>query len=165
MHVVFTDVEPATTSELILQQKFREAHEKMTSYFQSSIPKYSCISCLQIVSKKASTALQNLRAKVETDEYMKFQQYTSEVGSDVSDSVICKSCLGKFRANQMPALCRLNKLELTPVPEQITELNDTEKHLTQRAKCGQKLTKLVTVSGKGLPSYMRVILKTCCETV
>jgi len=51
MHVVFTDVEPATTSELILQQKFREAHEKMTSYFQSSIPKYSCISCLQIVSK------------------------------------------------------------------------------------------------------------------
>lgn len=62
--------------------------------------------------------------------------------------IVCKYCRQYFNKNKIPPSCKCNNLEVRPVPEEITTLNDYERILIQRAKAFQTVQKMTTVMNK-----------------
>ena len=69
----------------------------------------------------------------------------------LSDGFVCNYCKGKFCQGILPARCVLNGLSFHLIPKEISELNDYEKLLIQRAKAFQVVLRMNPVGGKKLP--------------
>ena len=71
---------------------------------------------------------------------------------------ICTYCRSYLRSNKMPPRCVLNGLETSPIPKELSMLDELSKQLIQRAKAFQTIVRLGTYTNK-VPSYNS--LKTC----
>lgn len=114
-------------------------------------PKLECMSCIKLCYSRDISSLNRLRKAIDTSIWNKLLNYYKTNNLDHSP-YICHSCLQKIRENQLPAACVLNDLHVNTVPPQITELNDYEKILIQRAKAFQVVMLMNPVANKHLPN-------------
>jgi len=81
-----------------------------------------------------------------------WNNFINDVRLEINENcVICKFCDQYFKKNKLPPTCRTNKLEILPVPKEITILNEYERILIQRAKAFQIVQRAHTVMNKNLP--------------
>ena len=71
---------------------------------------------------------------------------------------ICTYCRSYLRSNKMPPRCVLNGLQTSPIPRELSVLDELSKQLIQRAKAFQTIVRLGTYTNK-VPSYNS--LKAC----
>lgn len=114
-------------------------------------PKLECMSCTKLCYSRDISSLSRLRKAIETSIWNNLLDYYKTNNLDHSP-YICHSCLQKIRANQLPAACVLNDLYVSTAPPQITELNNYEKILIQRAKAFQVVMLMNPVANKHLPN-------------
>ncbi|KAF8792848.1 hypothetical protein HNY73_004397 [Argiope bruennichi] len=108
-------------------------------------------SCTKLCYSRDISFLNRLRKAIDTSIWKNLLNYYKTNNLDHSP-YICHLCLQKIRANQLPAACFLNDLHVSTVPPQITELNDYEKILIQRAKAFQVVMQMNPVANKHLPN-------------
>ncbi|CAG4976487.1 unnamed protein product [Parnassius apollo] len=114
-------------------------------------PKLECMSCIKLCYSRDISSLKRLRKAIDTSIWNNLLNYYKTKYLDHSP-YICHTCLQKIRANQLPAACVLNDLQVSTVPPQIAELNDYEKILIQRAKAFQVVMLMNPVANKHLPN-------------
>lgn len=114
-------------------------------------PKYVCISCTKYCFNRDIITIKFDKIRTST-----WNLFVSEVELKIDKNYfICKYYHRYFKDNKMPPICRCNNLEILPIPEEITILNDYERILIQRAKAFQTLQKMGIVMNKNLPhKYM-----------
>ena len=71
---------------------------------------------------------------------------------------ICTYCRSYLRSNKMPPRCVLNGLQTSPIPRELSVLDELSKQLIQQAKAFQTIVRLGTYTNK-VPSYNS--LKAC----
>lgn len=106
------------------------------------VPKYVCISCTKYCFKRDTTMIKICKKSGLTV----WNNFINDLELKINEKyIICKYCDRYFKKNQLPPTCRINKLEVLPLPKEITTLNDYERILIQRAKAFQTVQRAHTV--------------------
>ena len=118
------------------------------------LPEFPCMSCNKLSFRRECVKIDCCMKPVAGENWQKLLDYIdSHPGYDdgLSDGFVCNYCIGKFRQGILLARCVLNGLSFHPIPKEISELNDYEKLLIQRAKAFQVVLRMNPVGGKNLP--------------
>lgn len=153
-------VESLEHQEIIEDSIIKEFKDgfKLLSKKSLDTPKLECMSCNKLYCSKDISNLNRLRKPISTHVWIQLIEYYSSKNIDHS-SHICHTCLTKVRANQTPATCVLNDLFVGTISSEISQLNDYEKLLIQRAKAFQVVVSMNPVANKSLPN--REMVKKC----
>lgn len=99
----------------------------------NDLPVLYCFSCERLVSKETSTGVALMTSDMSNNkiwqELIKYAQT-----QNLCISRVCNFCLLKVRANQLPSVASLNKMEVLPTPQVILDLNQYECMFIQKAK-------------------------------
>ena len=118
------------------------------------LPESPCMSCSKLCFRRDSVKLDSCLKPVTGDNWLRLLEYIdSHPGFDdgLPEGYICNYCIGKFREGLLPARCILNGLCFHAIPKEISDLNEYEKLLIQRAKAFQVVLRMNPVGGKKLP--------------
>lgn len=115
-------------------------------------PKHACISCTKYCFERYIIKIKVCIRENATA----WSNFVNNVGFELNKSyIIYKYCNHYYKNNKISLTCRINNLEVLPVPEEIATLNDYEQILIQRAKAFQTVQRMATVMNKNLtPKYI-----------
>ena len=122
------------------------------------LPEFPCMSCNKLCFRRECIKLDRCLKPVTGENWQRLLDYIDSYpgfDDDLSDGYICNYCIGKFWEGVLPARCILNGHCFHPIPKEISDLNEYEKLLIQRAKAFQVVLRMNPVGGKKLPpSYL-----------
>ena len=125
----------------------------------SECAEFSCMSCNKLCFKHECVLLKWCRSPIAGhawDLLMEYLESHPALDDALCTGYICKFCIENFQNGTIPSRCILNGLSFENVPNEVSQLNQHERVLIQRAKAFQVVTKMQTVAGKRLPPSHKV---------
>lgn len=113
------------------------------------------MSCNKLFCSRDVCALDRLKKSIASGIWNQLLVYYNSKNI-VHSQTICHTCLKKIRINQMPSTCVLNDLYVSAIPPEISQLNEYEKILIQRAKAFQALISMKPIGKKLVPNRQMI---------
>jgi len=141
-------------NEDLIIEKYKGAYNSFKKRC-NDLPIHHCISCHRLLCLSDLSAINKLRNPIHTDIWQRLQLFNETFHIEPSP-FICHLYLKKIRANDLPSNSILNSLYYSDVPKQLSDLNNYEKMLIQRAKAFQVVTSLIPVGNKNIPNRQMI---------
>lgn len=143
---------PLSEDDII--DNFKKAFQILAKH-SSDTPINECRSCQKILRRESVTLVEKLKTPLQSQYWQDLENFL-EVNNSPKSPFVCNYCLQFFKKNALPPTCILNDLFVAPRPEEISQLNDFEKILIQRAKAFQVVHNMEPVANKRLPNRQMV---------
>ena len=143
--------------DAIDESKLMEEYKDAVLAFKKrmlDLPVFPCMSCNKLCFRRECVKLESCGKPVTGEHWQRLLDYIDShpaYDDGLSEGYICNYCIGKFRLGVLPAKCILNGLAFDAIPKEISDLNDYEKLLIQRAEAFQVVLRMKPVNSKRLP--------------
>ncbi|KAL7290831.1 hypothetical protein TKK_0015569 [Trichogramma kaykai] len=176
---ILSRVDPSKVNEISLDEN------ELKNIFQVGIKEYTkiildtpiipCVSCERLFRSKSVEKAETLSKREDPSEELLELEFERLIGVPLKKNVtkidllerhcgpngfdgkyVCTTCRPKVKNNEMPSMCVLNNMAVAEIPIEISNLNEFEKTLIQRAKAFQSILKLDTVMKKNIPHHVKI---------
>ncbi|CAH0382899.1 unnamed protein product [Bemisia tabaci] len=113
------------------------------------LPLDSCFSCDRILFRRSLRKVSNIK---QINNQTWDEIYAHAIARDACVEFICEYCQKKIKANKVPPIAIINKMEAFQAPPEIADLNTFEKMFIQLVKAFQVVVKAGTVMNKRIPT-------------
>ncbi|KAJ8682659.1 hypothetical protein QAD02_018451 [Eretmocerus hayati] len=137
--------------ENIIYERYSKAFKAYNKIMQDS-PTELCVSCECYCKVSKLRPFESVKKFIDEG----FVNALSERYDNISKSLICYACLGKFKTRKLPPKCYLNERLNLSCPTEISQLNFFEQILIKRANAFRTLQKKSTVMKGNVPHYCKI---------